>query len=126
MAGNVEDRGFERREVAWRGGIVRAAPGTRPRLIGTLGDADSLMEVFKVDAWNQLHIVARGNQMTHIVNGRVMTILLDEDPAFSAAAGRSGLQIEQVRVGRVRFRNIWLRRLIAARPAIEEHFVPAP
>ena len=110
MAGNVEDRGSERREVAWRGGIVRAAPGTRPRLIGTLGDADSLMEVFKVDAWNQLHIVARGNQITHIVNGRVMTILLDEDPAFFRRSGSIGLQIEQYGVGRVRFRNIWLRR----------------
>jgi hypothetical protein len=110
MAGNVEDRGSERREVAWRGGIVRAAPGTRPRLIGTLGDADSLLEVFKVDAWNQLHIVARGSQITHIVNGRVMTILLDEDPAFFRRSGSIGLQIEQYGLGRVRFRNIWLRR----------------
>jgi hypothetical protein len=110
MAGNVEDRGSERREVAWRGGIVRAVAGARPRLIGTLGDADALMEVFKVDDWNQLHIVARGNQITHIVNGRVMAILIDEDPAFFRRTGSIGLQIEQYGLGRVRFRNIWLRR----------------
>ena len=85
-------------------------PARRPRLIGTLGDADALMEVFKVDDWNQLHIVAHGNQITHIVNGRVMTILIDEDPAFFRRTGSIGLQIEQYGLGRVRFRNIWLRR----------------
>ena len=35
MAGNVEERGTPRREIAWRGGIVRAEPGVRPRLVGT-------------------------------------------------------------------------------------------
>ena len=32
MAGNVEDRGTPRREVAWRGGMVRAEPGEAPAL----------------------------------------------------------------------------------------------
>lgn len=110
MAGNVEDRGTQRREVAWRGGIVRTESGKRPRLIGTLGEAAALMEIFKVDDWNQLHIVARGNQLTHIVNGRVMTILVDDDPAFFKRTGLIGLQIEQFGLGRVSFRHIWLRK----------------
>ncbi|MEO8520388.1 MAG: DUF1080 domain-containing protein [Acidobacteriota bacterium] len=110
MAGNVEDRGTDRREVAWRGGIVRTEPGKRPRLIGTLGDADALMEVFKVDQWNRIHVVARGHQLTHIVNGRAVTILVDEDPAYFRSAGLIGLQIEQYGVGRVSFRNISLRK----------------
>ena len=109
MAGNVEDRGTERREVAWRGGIVKAEPGRRPRLIGTLGDPAALMDVFKVDDWNQLHIIARGNQLTHIVNGRLMTILIDDDPAFFRRSGSIGLQIEQYGAGRASFRNIWLK-----------------
>lgn len=110
MAGNVEDRGTERREVAWRGGIVKAEPGRRPRLIGTLGDPSALMDVFKLDDWNQIHIVARGNELTHIVNGRVMTILIDDDPAFFRRSGSIGLQIEQYGLGRVSFRNIWLKK----------------
>jgi hypothetical protein len=111
MAGNVEDRGTERRELAWRGGIVRAESGKRPRVIGSLGDPAALMELFKVDDWNQLHIVARGNQLTHIVNGRVMTILIDDDPAFFKRAGLIGLQIEQFGLGKVSVRNIWLKKL---------------
>jgi hypothetical protein len=109
MAGNVEDRGADRREVAWRGGIVRTEAGNRPRLIGAIGDADSLMQVFKVDEWNQIHIVASGHQLTHIANGRALTILIDDDPSFFRPAGLIGLQIEQYGVGRVSFRNIWLK-----------------
>jgi hypothetical protein len=41
--GNVEDRGTPRRELAWRGGIVLAEAGKRPRMIGSLGDPDALM-----------------------------------------------------------------------------------
>lgn len=110
MAGNVEDRGSDRREVAWRGAIVSAAAGRRPRVIGSLGDAAVLMDAFKVDDWNRIHIILRGRQLTHIVNGRVVTILIDDDPAAFRPGGLIGLQIEQYGLGRVSFRNIWIRK----------------
>ena len=109
MAGNVEERGTPRREIAWRGGIVRAEAGTRPRLIGTLGDAAALMNAIKADGWNQVHIVARGNTFTHIINGQVMAVLIDDDPAYFRPAGRIGLQIEMYGTGKVHFRDIWLK-----------------
>jgi len=110
MAGNVEDRGTPRREVAWRGGVVRAAPAVRPRLIGVVGDTDALMAVIKQDGWNQVHIIARGHQLTHIINGQLMTILFDDDPTYFKPAGRIGLQIEMWGTGRVNFRDIWLKQ----------------
>ena len=111
MAGNVEDRGTPRREIAWRGGIVQSTTGRRPRLIGTVGDADALMAAIKADDWNQVHIVARGHQLTHIINGQVMTVLFDDDTDYFRPKGLVGLQIEQWGVGRVNFRNIWVKRL---------------
>jgi hypothetical protein len=111
MAGNVEDRGTPRREVAWRGGMARAEPGVRPRLVGSLGDADALMAKVKSDDWNQIHIIARGHQLTHIINGQVMAILTDDDPQYFRASGLVGLQIEQYGLGRVNFRNIWLKQI---------------
>ena len=108
MAGNVEDRGTPRREVAWRGGIVRAEAGKRPRLIGSVGDPAMLMDAIKADGWNQVHIVARGNVITHIVNGKVMAVLIDDDPTYFRSAGRIGLQIEMYGTGKVYFRDIWL------------------
>jgi hypothetical protein len=110
MAGNVEDRGTPRRELAWRGLIVKAEAGKRPRAIGSVGAEAELMNAVKADDWNQIHIVARGTQLTHIINGRVMTILIDEDPTYFRAKGLIGLQIEQWGLGRVNARNIYLKR----------------
>jgi hypothetical protein len=111
MAGNVEERGTPRREIAWRGGMVRAEAGQRPRLIGTLGDADALMNAISGDGWNQVHIVARGNTFSHIINGQLMAVLIDDDPAYFRSAGRIGLQIEQYGLGKVNFREIWLKQI---------------
>lgn len=110
MAGNVEDRGTPRREVAWRGLIVHAQTGQRPRAIGSLGDADALKAVLRPDDWNQVHIVARGPQIAHIINGHLMTVLIDDDQAYFRPSGLIGFQIEQWGVGRVSVRDVWIRR----------------
>ena len=87
MAGNVEDRGTPRREVAWRGGMAHSEPGQRPRLIGAIGDPDALMALIKADDWNQVHIIARGHQLTHIINGQIMTVLIETIRRSSGPAG---------------------------------------
>jgi hypothetical protein len=110
MAGNVEDRGTPRREVAWRGLIVHARTGERPRAIGQLGDADALKAVLRPDDWNQVHIVARGRQISHIINGHLMTVLIDDDDTYFRPSGLIGFQIEQWGVGRVSVRDVWIRR----------------
>jgi len=109
MAGNVEERGTPRREIAWRGGLVRAERNARPRLIGTVGDADALMARIRSNDWNQVHIIARGHHLIHIVNGELMTMLIDDDASYFRPSGRIGLQIEMYGAGRVNFREIWLK-----------------
>jgi hypothetical protein len=111
MAANVEDRGTPRREVAWRGGIVRALPDQRPRVVGTIGDPEALKGAIRPGEWNQVHIIAAGRQLTHIVNGQLMTVLIDDDPRYFRPAGKIGFQIEQWGAGRVHFRNVWIRRI---------------
>src|SRR5260370_25850340 len=44
----------------------------RSRLLATLGDPDELKGYVKVNDWNQVHLIARGNEMVHIINGHVM------------------------------------------------------
>jgi hypothetical protein len=109
MAGNVEERGTDRREIAWRGGIVEAEAGVRPRLLGSVGDAGDLMNLIRAGDWNQVHIIARGHQLTHIINGHVMTVLFDDDPAHFRPSGFIGIQIESFGTGRVEVRDVWLR-----------------
>ena len=63
----------------------------------------------KTGDWNQVHIIARGNMLTHIINGRTMSIFIDDDPTMAAAQGVIALQIEGT--GKVSFRNLWLKSL---------------
>lgn len=110
--GNIQDVGTGRDEsqIVWRGHIVRTTSGARPRSIGTLGDRDELMTHVVLGEWNRLHVIAQGRQLTHIVNGHVMAILIDDDPAGLKTKGVIALQIEQYGQGKVSFRNIRLKQ----------------
>ena len=109
--GNVQDTsGRSETQIVWRGHVVRMEAGKRPRSIGSLGDRDALMSKVTQGEWNALHIIARGNQLTHIVNGQVMAILIDDDPDSLKTRGVIALQIEQYGSGRISFRNIWLKQ----------------
>jgi hypothetical protein len=77
--------------------------------LSTLGDPDELKGYVKTAEWNQIHVIARGNTLMHIVNGHLMSVFIDDDPTMAAAQGVIALQIEGT--GKVSFRNIWLKNL---------------
>ncbi len=95
--------------IAWRGQVVHTEEGKSPRLLATLGDKDELGGYVKIDDWNQLHIIARGNTMTHIVNGHVMSVLIDDDKTKFRKDGLIGFEIAGF--GKINIRNIWLKKL---------------
>ncbi len=106
-SGQYYEGGTSRGIVAWRGQVVRAEEGKHPRLLAMLGDPEALGGYVKINNWNQIHIIARGNELIHIINGHVMAVFLDDDPAKFRKNGYIGLQIEGI--GKVSFRNIWIK-----------------
>src|SRR5437016_487305 len=64
--------------VAWKAQAVRTEPGKGTRLVATLGEPGVIDTYYKPNEWNALHIIAIGNQMTHLLNGHVISILVDE------------------------------------------------
>jgi len=110
--GQVVDAGMGARGiVAWRGQVVRAEEGKRPRLLSTLGTLDELGAFVKSGDWNQAHLIARGNTLVHMINGHVMAMLIDEDLTKLKTKGLIGLQCAGNGGVRISFRNIWLRTL---------------
>ena len=107
--GQLYEQGTPRGIISWRGQVVRAEQGKQPRLLSMLGDPDELKGAVKTNDWNQVHIIARGNMLTHIINGRVMSIFIDDDPTMAAGQGVIALQIEGT--GKVSFRKLWLKSL---------------
>lgn len=97
--------------IAWRGQVVHSLAGKGPQLLGLIGDRGKLGAYVNDGAWNQYTIIARGGVILHILNGQLMAVLVDDDPASSNnVSGLFGLQIEGV-PSKVSFRNLWLRKI---------------
>ena len=114
---NYEERG--RTFLTQRGQIVRATEGSKRAIIGSLGEKDALAAFLRVDDWNQIHLIIRGNVLTHIVNGHAMSLVIDEDPAERMAAGLIGVQVHVGPPMKVEFRNFLLKILppVTTQPA---------
>jgi hypothetical protein len=106
--------------IAPRGEVTRIQAGlAQPQSIGTLGTATELRGLMNMGGWNQLHIIAKGNTIITILNGRVSSILIDEAPTAlvpDAAQARleRGLIALQMHTGqpfKIQYRNVLLRKL---------------
>ena len=82
-------RGF----LALRGQIQLYRRRQEAGSIGSLGDGDELKKLIKVDDWNDIHIIARGNTIIQLINGHVMSQLIDDDKAGRKMAGLIGIQL---------------------------------
>lgn len=100
-------RGF----LAERGRFTRIAPGGERKLIGSPGDGEDLKAGIKAGDWNQLHIIARGATIVHLINGSIMSVCLDEDDAGRSTEGMLGLQLHTGPPMKVEFRNIAIKKL---------------
>jgi hypothetical protein len=99
-------RGF----LAMRGQMTRLQEGKK-QVIANLGGADDLKSLIKANDWNQLHIIAKGNSLTHILNGRLMAAAIDDDAKNRAMGGLIGFQMHMGPPMKVEFRNVWLKGL---------------
>ena len=99
------------RILAWRGQAVELTPGSYPKLLGNIGDRNALGGYVKVNDWNQYSIIARGGTFIHVINGQLMAVFVDDNPASSNnKSGLIGIEIEGVPT-KVSVRNIWIKKL---------------
>jgi hypothetical protein len=109
--GQLYEQDSPRGIVAWRGQVVATEPDKKPTLLATLGSSDELKSVIKPGEWNQVEIIADGNTLTHIINGHVMAILVDTDPAHAQSKGLIAFEIEGPGNVKISHRNVWLKTL---------------
>jgi 3-keto-disaccharide hydrolase len=68
-------------------------------------------QYYKLGEWNQAEIIARGNTLIHMLNGRVFCVVIDDDPMRRALKGIVSLQLEGPADNEVWYRNVWLKKL---------------
>ena len=107
-AQNYEERG--RTFLALPGQLAYVGGGKTQRAIASLGNAEDLARSIS-DDWNRLHLIVRGDQMIHILNDRVMSIVIDDDNANRSMEGYLGMQIHVGPAMKAEFRNIRLKTL---------------
>lgn len=105
---NYEEKG--RLFLALRGQLTRVVGGRPPVLVSAFANADDLAKVI-LDGWNSVHVIARGATLTHILNGQLMCVVVDDDPANRPADGLIGVQVHVGPPMKVEYRNIRLKRL---------------
>ena len=100
-------RGF----LALRGQFTYIGEGKRPGLAGSLGDSDELKGFIKSADWNDLHIIARSNTLIQILNGHVMSMLIDDDAPNRKMDGLIGIQVHRGPPMKIEVRNIRIKNL---------------
>ena len=100
-------RGF----VCLRGQMSYIANGQKAGAIGTVGGDEELKQLIKVDDWNDVEIIARGNVLLQLWNGRLMSELIDDDTSGRKMDGEIGIQVHRLpnAAMRIETRNIRIK-----------------
>jgi hypothetical protein len=106
---NYEERG--RTFLAPRGTITYIATGEKPQIIANLGSADDLKAFIKNGDWNEYHLIVRGNVLIHILNGHVMSEVIDDDTANRKLSGLIGVQVHVGPPMKIEYRSMLLKTL---------------
>jgi len=100
-------RGF----LAMRGQFTIIAEDGEPAVAASLGDTNELKSLIHSGDWNSLHLIARGNTILQILNGRLMSMLIDNDQSGRKLAGLIGIQVHRGPPMKIEVRNIRLKPL---------------
>ncbi len=124
---NYEERG--RTTLAYRGQITEINAQANPmtadevrkkvlnnawtelKIAGSLGNTDSLKTKIRVEDWNEIHIIAKGNRLLHYVNGVLMSDVTDHDTVNGMAKGLLGVQVHVGPPMKVVYRNLRIKVL---------------
>ena len=91
-----------------RGQVAHVVGGRPPIVLSTFAAEPELATVASSD-WNAVHIIARRNTASHTLNGRLMSVTIDDDPPNRRLEGLLGMQVHVGPPMKVEYRNIRLK-----------------
>jgi hypothetical protein len=106
VGNNYEEKG--RLFLAVRGQMTHVVGERPPVLLASLG-ATADLAALVTDDWNAVHLTVRGHTLTHAVNGRVMTVVIDDDAPNRPVDGLIGVQVHVGPPMKVEYRRIRLK-----------------
>ena len=95
--------------IALPGHILYSEPGKPVADLGTLADKATLDSWFKKNDYNQFVIVAKGNSVSILMNGHLVTQFVDTDPTYFRSGGKIAIEVEAT--GELWAHNFYLKKL---------------
>ncbi len=107
---NYEERG--RGFLAMRGQRATLEAGKAPVISKeAVGESETLKSYIRQNDWNEIHLVVKGNNMKHYINGVLMSETTDLDPTHAKSSGLLCLQAHVGERMKVEFRKVRLKHL---------------
>lgn len=111
VPGFIYDEGGKRGRMCLVGEKAVWGEDGQKRVKETLISAAEFAELFHLDQWNDVVIVAKGNHIQHYLNGRLVLDFTDADPARALSEGVLALQLHAGKPMWTEFRDIRIREL---------------
>ena len=108
VAGFIYDEGGKRGRICLVGEkAIWEKDGKK--ILDTLIDAEGYQRLFKLDDWNDVVIIAKGNHLQHYLNGRLILDFTDNDPQLALREGILAFQLHAGKPMWAEFKNIRIR-----------------
>ena len=107
----IYDEGGQRGRLCLVGEVATWDSSGKTVLKSDLIDQAGFEKLLKLDDWNDVVIIAHGNQIVHYLNGRLILDFTDNDPQRALKEGILALQLHAGKPMWVEFKNIRLREI---------------
>lgn len=115
VSGFIYDEGGKRGRLCLVGEKATWGADGQKTVQGALIDQEGFQKLFKLDEWNDVVIIARGNRIQHYLNDRLILDFTDNDPQLALKEGILALQLHAGKPMWVDFKNIRLKDLAGER-----------
>ncbi len=110
VAGFIYDEGGKRGRICLAGEQATWGEDGQKHVEGSLITSDEFKELFKLNDWNEVVIVAKGNHIQHYLNGRLILDFTD-DPAVALKEGVLAFQLHAGKPMWTEFKDIRIKDL---------------
>ena len=110
-SGFIYDEGGKRGRVCLVGERAVWTADGKKDVKETFVTQDAFDKLMKVDDWNEVAVVAKGNNVRHYLNGQLVLDFTDEDPKLARSEGVLALQLHAGAPMWVEFKNIRLKQV---------------
>jgi hypothetical protein len=111
VSGFIYDEGGKRGRVCLVGEKATWGEDGKKQVTGTLIDADEFAKLFKLDDWNDVVIVGKGNRVQHYLNNRLILDFTDNDPQLALREGVLALQLHAGKPFWVEFKDLRIKEI---------------